>query len=63
LDQEVIESLRQQDSLSKTPDAEHLAGLYFGQSMADRFATMAGSWGLILAFTGVLTFWILINTI
>jgi len=63
LDQEVIESLRQQDVLSKNPDAEHLAGLTFGQRMADRFATMAGSWGFILTFSGILVIWILINTI
>ena len=63
LDQEVIESLRQQELLSKNPDAEHLAGLTFGQRMADRFASMAGSWGFILAFAGVLVLWILVNTI
>jgi len=63
LDQEVIESLRQQDLLSKNPDEEHLAGLTFGQRMADSFAGIAGSWGFILLFTGVLLLWIIINTI
>jgi len=63
LDQEVIESLRQQEILSKNPDAEHLAGLPFEQRMADRFVTMDGSWGFILTFGGILVVWILINTI
>jgi uncharacterized membrane protein len=63
LDQEVIESLRQQEILSRNPDAEHTAGLTFGQRMADRFAILAGSWGFILTFAGVLVIWILINTV
>jgi len=63
LEQEVIESLRQQEVLSKNPDAEHIAGLTFGQRMADRFAGLAGSWGFILLFVGVLLLWILINVI
>ncbi len=63
LDQEVIESLRQHEILSKNPDAEHEASLTFGQRMADRFAARAGSWGFILSFSGVLVVWILINTV
>lgn len=63
LDQEVIESLRQQEILSRNPDAEHAAGLTFGQRMADRFAILAGSWGFILSFAGILVIWILINTV
>lgn len=63
LDHEVLESLRQQDLLSRNPDAEHLAGLTFGQRMADRLACLAGSWGFILLFAGVMLLWILINTV
>lgn len=63
LELEVVESLRQQDVLSKNPDEEHIAGLTFGQRMADRFAGIAGSWGFILIFAGVLLLWILINVI
>jgi uncharacterized membrane protein len=63
LDQEVIESLRQQELLSRNPDTELVAGLTFGQRMADRFAGLAGSWGFILIFTGILLCWILVNTI
>lgn len=63
LEQEVIESLRQQDILSKNPDEEHISGLTFGQRMADRFANLAGSWGFILIFGGVLLLWVLINVI
>ncbi len=63
LEQEVIESLKQQEILSINPDAEHVAGMTIGQRMADRLASLAGSWTFILSFAGVLLCWILINTI
>jgi uncharacterized membrane protein len=63
LDQEVIESLQKQQVLSREPDDELTQGLTFGQRMADRFAALAGSWGFILSFSGVLVVWVLINTI
>lgn len=63
LDQEVIESLRQQELMSRNPDAEIVASLTFGQQMADRLAGVAGSWGFILTFGGVLLVWILLNVI
>lgn len=63
LEQEVIESLRQQEILSINPDAEHVAGMTIGQRMADRLASLAGSWAFILSFAGILLCWILINTI
>ncbi len=63
LEQEVIESLKQQEILSINPDAEHVAGMTIGQRMADRLASLAGSWAFILSFAGVLLCWILINTI
>ena len=34
-----------------------------GQRMADRLASLAGSWAFILSFAGILLCWILINTI
>jgi uncharacterized membrane protein len=63
LDQEVMESLQKQKILSREPDDELTKDLTFGQHMADRFAALAGSWGFILSFSGILVIWILINTI
>jgi len=63
LDREVIESLRAQELLSRNPEEELTAGLTFGQQMADRLAGLAGSWGFIIIFIGVLLSWIAINTI
>jgi len=63
LEQEVIESLRQQEILSTNPDLELDATLTFGQRMSDRFAGLAGSWGFILSFSAILLLWVLINVI
>ncbi len=63
LDQEVIESLRAQEILSRNPDQELTEGQTFGQRMADRLAGLAGSWGFITIFMAVLLSWIAINTI
>jgi uncharacterized membrane protein len=63
LEQEVIESLRQQEVLARNPDLELDAGLTFGQRMSDRFAGLAGSWGFILSFSAILLIWVLINVI
>jgi uncharacterized membrane protein len=63
LEQEVIESLRQQEILSTNPVLELDATLTFGQRMSDRFADLAGSWRFILSFSAVLVLWILLNVI
>ncbi len=63
LEQEVIDSLREQEILATNPDTELIAGLTFGQRMADQFARLAGSWGFIVTFSGVLVIWIIFNTI
>jgi uncharacterized membrane protein len=63
LEQEVIESLRQQEVLSRNPDVELDARLTFGQRMSDRFAGLAGSWGFILGFSAILLLWVLVNVI
>jgi len=63
LEQEVIESLRQQEILSTNPDLELDATLTFGQRMSDRFSGLAGSWGFILGFSAILLLWVLINVI
>lgn len=62
LDKEVIESLRQQEILSRNPDDEFKSGLTFGQRMADRIADIGGSWHFILWFAFVLFIWISINS-
>ena len=59
----VIESLKEQDVLSKDINAEFNKKLTFGERLADKVATFGGSWRFIGIFTGILVVWILINTI
>ncbi len=62
LEKEVIESLRQQEILSRNPEEDIQAGLTVGQRLADRMADFGGSWRFILGFAVVLVLWIAVNT-
>ncbi|WP_375464050.1 DUF1003 domain-containing protein [uncultured Methylobacterium sp.] len=35
----------------------------FGERLADRVAQLGGSWGFIIAFTGLLIAWVVLNTV
>ncbi len=63
LEQEVLESLRQQEILSRNPEEELRSTLTVGQRVADRIATVGGSWRFIIAFVTILFVWILINAV
>ena len=63
LEKEVLESLRQQEILSRNPEAELQSGLTEGQRLADRIAAVGGSWRFITSFAIVLFVWIVINTV
>jgi len=63
LEKEVLESLSQQEILSRNPEEEIISALTMGQRMADRIAAVGGSWRFITIFAIVLFVWIIINTI
>jgi uncharacterized membrane protein len=63
LDKEVLESLRQQEILSRNPDEELQTTLTQGQRLADRIATVGGSWKFIICFVVILIVWIAINSL
>jgi uncharacterized membrane protein len=63
LEKEVIESLRQQEILSRNPEEELQSALTKGQRLADRIAAVGGSWRFIALFAIVLFIWISMNTI
>lgn len=63
LEKEVLESLRQQEILSRNPEEELQSALTKGQRLADRIATAGGSWRFITSFAIVLFLWIGTNTI
>ncbi len=61
LEKEVIESLTQQEILSRNPEEELQSALTMGQRLADRIAAIGGSWRFITLFAIVLFVWIAIN--
>jgi uncharacterized membrane protein len=62
LEREVIQSLREHEILSESPDDdEALLHRTFGERLADGIASFGGSWKFILMFLGLLFVWILIN--
>ena len=63
LDNEVLESLRQQEILSRNPEEELQAGLTSGQRLADRVAAFGGSWRFLILFAVVLVLWIAVNSV
>jgi uncharacterized membrane protein len=62
LDEEVLESLKQQEILSRNPEEELRSGLTAGQRVADRVAAFGGSWRFIILFAVVLLLWIAVNS-
>jgi len=62
LEQQVLESLRDQEILSQNPETEFDAGLTLGQRAADRIADFGGSWTFIAIFALVMLSWMLLNS-
>ena len=63
LEQEVIESVKEQETLAENLNLEFEKSVTFGQRIADRVATFGGSWSFIGSFALVLVVWIGINTL
>lgn len=62
LEQEVLHSLHEHDTLSKDVDTEFEHEWSFGERLADRIATFGGSWTFLICFAGFLVLWIGFNT-
>ncbi|MBI4743707.1 MAG: DUF1003 domain-containing protein [Actinobacteria bacterium] len=63
LDQEVIQSLKDQEILSENINKEFDEKLTFGQRAADKVADFGGSWIFIGIFAFILVTWIIINSV
>jgi uncharacterized membrane protein len=63
LEKAVIDSLKEQELLSRDINPEFDRELTFGQRLADRVASFGGSWAFIIIFMLVLVIWIVINSI
>jgi len=62
LEEEVVQSIREQETVSRDVHKEYEGRLTFGDRMADRLAAYGGSWKFILSFLAVIFGWIVINT-
>jgi len=59
----VLDSLRDQEVLSRNINTEVDEGLTTGQKLADRMAAFGGSWRFIIIFSTVLVLWIVTNSL
>jgi uncharacterized membrane protein len=62
LEKEVLESMREQEILSRNPEEELQSAATTGQRLADRIAAVGGSWRFIMSFVIILFVWIVINS-
>jgi uncharacterized membrane protein len=63
LEQEVMESLKQSDILTRNIDHEFSQKATFGEQLADRVASFGGSWRFLILFAVVLIVWIAVNSV
>ena len=63
LDQEVIQSLREQESISENINLQYEQQLKLGDRLSDRLAQFGGSWTFIILFGAVLLGWVGLNTL
>ena len=61
LDQNVMESIRNRETLSVNHVEEYDEKLTFGQRVADKMAVFGGSWKFIIIFCIILSAWISVN--
>jgi uncharacterized membrane protein len=60
-EQTVLDSLKDNATLSDKIDGDEMQTMTFGQRIADKVATFGGSWTFIISFALFLLLWILIN--
>lgn len=63
IEKEVLESMSEQEILSRNPEEDMKSELTTGQRLADRIASVGGSWRFITSFAIVLFVWIVINSV
>ncbi len=62
LDKEVLDSLKNNETISEDVSKEYSAALTFGQKLSDRISAFGGSWKFINTFLIILIFWIILNS-
>jgi uncharacterized membrane protein len=62
IEREVLDSLKEQEILSRNPMDDFEAKFSLGERLADRIATFGGSWVFISIFALVIVVWMVINS-
>ena len=63
LEKEVVDSLREQELLSKNIETEFEQVWTFGERLADRIASFGGSWIFLIIFFTFVSAWIVMNSL
>lgn len=63
LEQEVLDSLKEHETIAENLNATVAGEATIGERLADRVATFGGSWTFIVLFAMVLVVWITINSV
>jgi uncharacterized membrane protein len=62
IEQEVLRSLRDQETVAQDINLEFQRQITFGEGVADRLASFGGSWTFIIIFFCLITAWMLLNS-
>ena len=62
LDNEVLDSLKNHETISEDVSLEYRSKLTFGEKLSDKISAFGGSWKFINLFLLILVSWILLNT-
>lgn len=63
LEADVVQSLKEHETVSRNINEEFDQELTFGEQLADRVAEFGGSWRFILSFAVVMAAWITVNSV
>lgn len=63
LESEILDSLKAHDLLARNIETQFDQNWSLGERMADRIASFGGSWSFLFCFSGVLSIWIVVNSL
>lgn len=63
LDKQVVQSLRDQESIAENTNIQFASQLTLGERLSDRLARFGGSWTFLILFATVLVAWVVANTL
>ncbi len=63
IEHEVLESMHKNETVVEDLNREFDDSLTFGDRLADRVASIGGSWGFVVGFLSFLLIWVIVNTI